>query len=41
MQQAVASGDRLIMMNRGEIIEDIAGDAKKRLEIDDLFQQVY
>ncbi len=27
------------MMNRGEIIEDIAGDAKQRLEVDDLFNR--
>jgi putative ABC transport system ATP-binding protein len=39
MYQAVALGDRLIMMNRGEIIEDIGSDAKKRLEVDDLFKK--
>lgn len=36
MQQAVALGDRLIMMHRGRIIFDAAGPEKKRLRVPDL-----
>ncbi len=39
MHQAVALGDRLIMMNRGEIIDDISGDEKKRLTVNKLFDK--
>ncbi len=39
MHQAVALGDRLIMMNRGEIIEDISDDEKKRLTVNELFNK--
>ncbi len=39
MRQAVALGDRLIMMNRGEIIEDISSDDKARLTVDDLLDK--
>jgi putative ABC transport system ATP-binding protein len=36
MHQAVSLGDRLIMMNRGEIIQDFQGAEKRRLRVDDL-----
>lgn len=39
MHQAVALGDRLVMMNRGEIIEDIRSSEKKRLTVDELFNK--
>ena len=43
MRHAVNLGDRLIMMNRGEIIQDFQGAEKRRLRVDDLltrFEQV-
>ncbi len=36
MHQAVNLGDRLIMMNRGQIIQDFQGAEKRRLRVDDL-----
>lgn len=36
MHQAVNLGDRLIMMNRGQIIQDFQGSEKRRLRVDDL-----
>lgn len=36
MHQAVSLGDRLVMMHRGQIIEDIGGSAKSRLRAEDL-----
>jgi putative tryptophan/tyrosine transport system ATP-binding protein len=36
MHQAASLGDRLLMMHRGEIIDDIAGHAKQRLRPEDL-----
>jgi len=36
MQQAAGLGDRLVMMHRGELIQDFAGAEKKRLRPDDL-----
>ena len=36
MHQAVHLGDRLIMMNRGQIIQDFQGAEKRRLRVDDL-----
>jgi len=36
MQQAVNLGDRLIMMHRGRIIDDLQGAEKRRLRVDDL-----
>ena len=36
MQQAASLGDRLIMMHRGELIQDFCGAEKKRLRPDDL-----
>ncbi len=36
MQQAVSLGDRLIMMDRGKVLHDFRGPAKKRLRAEDL-----
>jgi putative ABC transport system ATP-binding protein len=36
MQQAAGLGDRLIMMNRGQLIQDFCGAEKKRLRPEDL-----
>jgi putative ABC transport system ATP-binding protein len=36
MHQAVNLGDRLIMMNRGQVIQDFQGSEKRRLRVDDL-----
>jgi len=36
MQQAVNLGDRLIMMNKGQIIHDFRGEEKRRLRANDL-----
>ncbi len=36
MKDAIAHGNRLIMMNNGRIIIDIAGEEKKNLTVDDL-----
>ena len=36
MAQAVSLGDRLIMMHRGQVIEDLRGAEKRRLRVDDL-----
>lgn len=39
MQHALDYGNRLIMMDKGEIIFDIAGDEKKNLTMDDIVQR--
>lgn len=39
MQQALELGNRTIMMNKGEIIDDISLEEKKRLTIDDLLDK--
>ena len=36
MKDAIAIGNRLIMMNNGKIIYDVAGEEKKNLTVDDL-----
>ena len=36
MKDAIAHGNRLIMMNAGKIVFDVSGDEKKRLTVDDL-----
>lgn len=36
MHQAAGLGDRLLMMHRGEIIDDISGPAKQRIRPEDL-----
>ena len=43
MKDAIAHGNRLIMMNDGKIILNISGEEKKKLTVDDLlkkFEQV-
>ena len=39
MKDAIAIGNRLIMMNDGRIIFDIGGEEKKRLTVDDLLRK--
>lgn len=41
MHQALSIGNRLIMMHRGEIILDISGGEKSRLQVDDLLARFY
>jgi putative ABC transport system ATP-binding protein len=36
MQQAATLGDRVIMMDRGQVAFDISGQAKRRLRPEDL-----
>ena len=36
MKDAIAHGNRLIMMNAGKVVFDISGEEKKRLTVDDL-----
>ncbi len=39
MKDAIAHGNRLIMMNEGKIIYDVAGEEKKRLTMEDLLSK--
>lgn len=39
MKDAIAHGNRLIMMNEGQIILDIYGEEKKKLTVEDLLQK--
>jgi putative ABC transport system ATP-binding protein len=39
MQQAVSLGDRIIMMNRGQVLHDFRGAEKKRLRPEDLIDR--
>ena len=39
MNDAIATGNRLIMMNEGRIILDIGGEEKKKLTVEDLLQK--
>ncbi|MCC2252748.1 ABC transporter ATP-binding protein [Virgibacillus sp. AGTR] len=39
MQQALDLGNRLIMMDKGQIIYDVSGEEKQRLTIEDLLQE--
>lgn len=41
MHQALRMGNRLIMMHRGEVILDISGEEKNRLQVDDLLNRFY
>jgi putative ABC transport system ATP-binding protein len=41
LEDAIKYGNRLIMLNKGEIILDVKGDEKYRLNIDNLFQLFY
>ena len=39
MKDAIAHGNRLIMMNSGKIVLDISGEDKKKLTVEDLLEQ--
>jgi putative ABC transport system ATP-binding protein len=39
MRDAIAHGNRLIMMHEGKVILNIAGEEKKKLTVTDLMQQ--
>ncbi len=39
MRQALAMGNRLIMMNKGKIIMDVQGEEKSKLTVSDLLEQ--
>lgn len=39
MKDAIAHGNRLVMMNSGQIIFDVAGEEKKKLTVADLLQK--
>lgn len=39
MKDAIAIGNRLIMMHEGRIIYDVAGDEKKKLQVEDLLKK--
>ena len=39
MRDAIQIGNRLIMMNNGNIIYDVAGEEKKNLTVEDLLQK--
>ena len=39
MRDAIAHGNRLIMMNNGQVILNISGEEKKRLTVEDLLQK--
>ena len=39
MRDAIAHGNRLIMMNEGRIVLNIAGEEKKKLTIEDLLHK--
>ena len=39
MKDAIQMGNRLIMMHEGRIIYDVAGEEKKRLQVEDLLRK--
>ena len=39
MRDAIAHGNRLIMMSEGHIVLDISGQEKKQLTVEDLLQK--
>ncbi|QJT10875.1 ABC transporter ATP-binding protein [Oceanidesulfovibrio marinus] len=41
MNQALAMGNRLVMLHQGEIILDVEGEDKRKLTVEDLLQQFY
>ena len=41
MQQALAMGNRLVMLHRGSVIFDVQGKEKKALTVDDLLARFY
>jgi len=38
MEQAIAWGDRLVMMHNGRIVHSLAGDEKKKASVGDLVE---
>ncbi len=41
MQHALELGNRLVMMHQGQIILDVEGDEKKKLQVQDLMERFY
>ena len=39
MKDAIAHGNRLVMMHEGRIIYDVSGEEKKRLTVEDLLHK--
>ena len=39
MRDAIAHGNRLIMMNEGKVVLDIRGEEKKKLTVEDLLEK--
>ena len=39
MRDAIAHGNRLIMMNEGRIILDVCGEEKKNLTVEELLEE--
>ena len=39
MRDAIVHGNRLIMMNEGQVILDISGEEKKNLTVEDLLEK--
>ena len=39
MKDAIHIGNRLIMMNNGQIIFDVSGEEKKKLKVEDLLRK--
>ena len=39
MKDAIAHGNRLVMMYEGRIIYDVAGEEKKKLKVSDLLEK--
>ncbi len=39
LQQAIRMGDRVLMMHRGQVVQDISGVRKRRLRVDDLLDR--
>jgi putative ABC transport system ATP-binding protein len=41
MRQALAFGNRLVMLHQGEVIMDVDGEEKRNLTVEDLLQRFY
>jgi putative ABC transport system ATP-binding protein len=39
MKQAIAYGNRLIMMHEGKVVVDVSGEEKKQLSVRDLLEK--
>ena len=39
MKDAIAHGNRLIMMDAGQVVVDVSGEEKKKLTVPDLLEQ--